>query len=176
LCIVLATLAGMHAHFAHATPPPQVIISAVLPNPGSGPEWVMIENRDSGAANRPLKLFLPWFATGASGVKPIGDVGPPPTLNFIDIAGWQLGDGSVWYAIPQDLPPMPAGAKVQIFFDGQGASANEYDLRDGLMTLHSPAGMVNVLPDTRGNVMLYAGDVNTADNLRARYEWGVGIE
>jgi hypothetical protein len=33
--------------------------------------------------------------------------------------------------------------------------------------------MVNVFPDTKGKVFLYAGDVNTPVNLRAQYEWGV---
>lgn len=176
LCILLAVLAGVNAQSAHAATSPQVIISAVLPNPSSGPEWVMIEYRDPSAKENPLKLFLPWIAIGDAGTKPIDKIGPPPTLNIINIAGWQLGNGNTWYTVPQNLPPLRAGAKVIVYYDGLGASHDDDDLSDGTATLHTPAGMTNVLPDTKGVILLYAGDVNTTDNLRAKYEWGVGIE
>lgn len=175
LCIVLAVLAGIPAQLAHSTTPPQVVISAVLPNPASGPEWVILEYRALSAENTPHKLFLPWIATGDAGEKPIDNIGPPPTLNFIDIAGWHMGDGNRWYTLPHDLPPMPAGTKVIVYYDGLGATHDDYDYGDGIASLHTPAGMVNVLPDTQGVILLYAGDVNTPDNLRAKYEWGLGI-
>lgn len=178
LCVALAALAGLTAtQPIHATTrPTQIIISAALPNPTSGSEWVMIENRIAGSGNKPFKTFLPLVAMGNTGAKPIGGIGEPPTLDIVDIAGWRLGNGNTWYLFPYDLPPMPAGAKVILYFDGLGAAADDYDYDDGTAALHTPAGMVNVLPDTKGVIFLYAGDVNTPDNLRARYEWGVGIE
>ena len=111
LCIVLAMLAGMNAHVSHAATPPQVIISAVLPNPASGPEWVMVENHIAGNGNKPVKTFLPMIATGDSSAKPIGGIGQPPALNIVDIAGWRLGNGSMWYTIPLTLPPCPPAQK-----------------------------------------------------------------
>lgn len=178
LCVALAALAGLMAtQPVHATTrPTQIIISAVLPNPKHGPEWVMIENHIAGSGNKPFKTFLPLVATDNAGAKPIGGIGQPPALNIADIAGWRLGNGNTWYTIPHDLPPMPAGAKVIVYFDGKGAPADDYEYDDGAAELHTPAGMVNLLPDTQGVIFLYAGDVNTPDNLRARYEWGVGIE
>jgi len=151
-----------------------VIISAVLPNPGSGPEWVMLENRTSAAGTMPHQIFLPMMMNRMDNITPISAVGEPPAPTDANIAGWRLGNGSDWYALPDYLPPLPAGAKVIVYFDGLGAAADDYDFSDGMAALHTPAGMVNVFPDTAGKALLYAGDANTPENLRAQYEWGVG--
>lgn len=175
--VALVALAGLMAsqptHTAAYTT--QIIISAVLPNPTRGPEWVMIENRVAGSEAKPFKTFLPLMATGDPSAKPINQIGPPPTLTFVDMAGWKLGNGNTWYTIPHNLPPMPAGAKVIVYFDGLGAAEDNYDYGGGAAKLHSPAGMVDVLPDAKGVILLFAGDVNTPANLRAKYEWGSRI-
>ncbi len=172
MCITLAVFAGLHPTPAIATQPPNVIISAVFPNPASGTEWVVIENQANGANARPFKLFLPLMAKHNHDATPIDTIGPPPVPTFVDISGWQLGHAGIWYTLPNDLPPIPAGAKVIVYFDGLGAGANEYDYTDGAATLHTPAGMVNVLPDAAGRVLLYAGDAIAPENLRAQFAWG----
>ena len=176
-CGLLASTQCMNPMPAAAvTQTSSVIISAVLPNPSSGPEWVMLENRSSAADVMPHQTFLPLVMNHIAGSMPISTVGQPPTLSVSDIAGWRLGNGADWYTLPDDLPPLPAGAKLIVYFDGLGAAADDYDLSDGMAELHTPAGMVNMLPDTAGKVFLYASEANTPENLRAQYEWGIGIE
>ena len=63
-------------------------------------------------------------------------------------------DGNI-YRIPAALPSAPAGARVVVIFDGQGSSANDLDFGDGVATLHSPPGMVNILEDNGDQVALY---------------------
>jgi hypothetical protein len=167
------SMAGLIAQPAVAAGPSTVIIGAVLPNPSQGPEWVVIENRADGQKARPFRMFLPLMMHPIGGDAPTAQVGLPPLLTIADIAGWQLGTAGAWYTLPPDLPPMPAGTKVIVYFDGLGAAANDYDFSDGVAELHSPAGMTDVFPDTTGKVMLYAGDVATPDNLRAQYAWAV---
>jgi hypothetical protein len=175
LCAFLVVLVTMTpSTTTAATPSTRLIISAVLPNPSSGPEWVAIENRVFAPDKMPHKVFLPWVARPSSSL-PIGEVGQPPALTIVDVAGWQLGYPGMWYTLPHDLPPIPAGARVIVYFDGLSAVENDYDYGDGVAELHTPAGMVNVFPDTKGKVFLYAGDVNTPVNLRAQYEWDVNI-
>lgn len=151
-----------------------MIISAVLPNPSAGSEWVMLENIDQRLGQKPFKMFLPAIQHYASNT-PIEWVGPPPMPAHIDITGWLLGSAGAWFVFPNALPPVPLGAKVIVYFDGLGETANDYDYSDGIAILHTPAGMTGVLPDAAGKVMLYAGSVSTSDNLRAQYEWGIAI-
>jgi hypothetical protein len=175
MCALLLVLAGIHpAPATAATHAPHVIIGAVLPNPASGPEWVMLEVTEQIVPHKRIRVFLPIALSCVDCMSPIQQIGQPPALTHVDMSGWKLGFAGMWYTLPANLPPLPAGAKVMVNFDGQGASANDMDLRDGVMHLHTPTSMVNVLPNTAGKLFLFAGDVNTPDNLRAQYEWGVG--
>jgi len=72
------------------------------------------------------------------------------------LGGYSLRDedGNV-YRIPAALPNAPAGARVVVIFDGQGSGANDLDFGDGVATLHSPPGMVNILEDNGDQVALY---------------------
>jgi poly(3-hydroxybutyrate) depolymerase len=134
----------------------------------------MIEYRASTAEAMPHQLFLPLMMNHIPSSMPISTVGQPPTLSIANIAGWRLGNDDTWYAFPANMPVIPAGAKVIVYFDGSGNGADDYDFSDGMAELHTPAGMVNVFPDTAGKAWLYAGDANTPENLRAQYEWGIG--
>ncbi len=175
MCALLAVVAGVNPRPARADhPSPVMVISAMLPNPSHGPEWVMLENRDTRLENKPFKVFLPVMHLRDSDL-PSETVGPPPAPSFIEMDGWRLGRAGQWYFFPSDMPPVPLGANVKVYFDGLGEEANDYNFSDGVAELHTPAGLTNVFPDTKGKVFLYAGDVSTPANLRAQYEWGVGI-
>jgi hypothetical protein len=147
----------------------RVIIHSVLPNPESGPEWVELVN-ESELARR---IFLPLVAVvneGSAGMPPPAQMVMPATA----MSGWQLGDGvSTWYEVPADMPPVPYGARVIVYFDGAGPAANDYDFSDNLAVLHTPPGLVNVFNDTEGKVILYAGVERTHEQMRSTLSWKV---
>lgn len=74
----------------------------------------------------------------------------------VKISGYGLTDeDGHWYRIPDALPALPGGALVVIALDGLGSEHDEYDLDDGVATLHSPPGLVDVLEDDADQVALY---------------------
>jgi len=77
-------------------------------------------------------------------------------LSAVNVRGFVLGDedGNL-YRIPSNLPDLPLGAFVVVYFDGLGASANELDFGDNVAVLHSAAGQVNVFEDDADQVGLY---------------------
>lgn len=77
-------------------------------------------------------------------------------VTAVNLRGFVLGDedGNL-YRIPSNLPDLPPGAFVVVYFDGLGASANELDFGDHIAVLHSAAGQVNVFEDDADQVGLY---------------------
>lgn len=145
----------------------RVIVNAVLPNPTSGPEWVELFN-DSQLI---YKIYIPLMTRGQDDAPSGGVVkaGNGPATN---IAGWQLGnDDGNWYTIPGELPPVPYGAKVKIYFDGAGPTNNDYDFSDNLAVLHTPPGLTNIFPDLNGQAVLYASGVRTPETFRSKQAW-----
>lgn len=63
-------------------------------------------------------------------------------------------DGAI-YRIPAALPNVPPGALVVVIFDGLGSGSNDTNFGDGVATLHSPPGMVDILEDNGDQVALY---------------------
>jgi uncharacterized protein YfaP (DUF2135 family) len=63
-------------------------------------------------------------------------------------------DGPI-YRFPTALPDVPPGASVVVVFDGLGNGLDDSNFGDGVATLHSPPGMVNILEDDGDQVALY---------------------
>jgi hypothetical protein len=147
----------------------RVTIHSVLPNPESGPEWVELVNE----SELVRRVFLPVVAVvndGSGGMPAPAQMVIPATT----MSGWQLGDGAgTWYEVPAEMPPVPYGARVIIYFDGAGPATNDYDFSDNLAVLHTPPGLVNVFNDTEGKVILYAGVERTAEQERSTLSWKV---
>jgi hypothetical protein len=75
--------------------------------------------------------------------------------NPIDVSGYRLSNEEGMSYIFPNLPPLPPDTFVVVIFDGAGNSADETDVSDKRITLHSPPGMVNVLNDQAGVLSLY---------------------
>lgn len=147
----------------------RVTIRSALPNPESGPEWVELVNE----SELVRRVFLPVVAVvndGSGGMPAPAQVVIPVTA----MSGWQLGDGDgAWYDIPAEMPPVPFGARVIVYFDGAGEAANDYDFSDNVAVLHTPAGLTGIFDDQEGAAVLYASGVRTADTLRSRFAWAL---
>jgi|GEM_PF-6477754 len=146
---------------------PKVRIADTLTNPTSGPEWVDLKVEESLTHH----LFMPAIMKPLP-PPPSYDVGTPPIPAFatgMSIARWELSnDAGVNYVIPAALPWLPIGTRVHIVFDGAGPATDDYNVSDGLATLHSPPGMVKVFNPSNSQVSLYSSSNHTADTLRAR--------
>lgn len=82
----------------------------------------------------------------------------------LNLDGYGLTDeDDNWYRLPEALPDVPAGAFVVVIFDGLGSGSDDYDFSDNLVTLHTPAGLVNIFEDEADQVAFY---LNTAFNHR----------
>jgi Mg-chelatase subunit ChlD len=154
-----------------------VRLNEVMPKAATGGfEWVEIWN------TAPFyEVFLPSvlrLPTGAGIRSESAGVPTPRTTSAVlersvDISGWEItdGEGSV-YTIPDALPPMRPMAFVRVIFDGQGSSANDYDMRDGLAVLHTPAGATGVFDDATDQAALYTGSTHESSTIRDFVAWG----
>ena len=145
---------------------PKIRIADTLTNPASGPEWVEL-SVDESLTHR---TFLPVIMRPLP-PPPTFEVGTPPIpagATGLSIGGWELSnDAGVNYVVPAALPPLPVGTHVRIVFDGAGATADDYDLSDGLITLHSLTGMLNVFDNSNSQVSIYSSSDHTSATLRA---------
>jgi hypothetical protein len=82
-------------------------------------------------------------------------------------------DEDIWFDFPSDLPPVPYGSRMIVYFDGAGPDSNDYDFSDGLGVLHTPAGVENVFHDTQGKAVLYTAGDRSADMLRSQLAWAL---
>jgi hypothetical protein len=148
----------------------RVVIEGVLPNPVNGSEWVELVNNSELA----YQAFLPISATGGASPTPIAGESPALAQPGTDMDGWQLGnDEGIWFDFPSDLPPVPYGSRMIVYFDGAGPDGNDYDFSDGLGVLHTPAGAENVFHDTQGKAVLYTAGDRSADMLRSQLAWAL---
>ncbi|MBI3960602.1 MAG: hypothetical protein HY328_17465, partial [Chloroflexi bacterium] len=82
-----------------------------------------------------------------------------------NLSGWQISAGSgAIYTFPDGLPTLPPQTFVLVYFDGLGETANEYDLSDGVITLHTPSGMVNSFGPV-DQISLFSSAVHTTTTL-----------
>lgn len=89
------------------------------------------------------------------------------------LSGWELTDedGSA-YVFPSSMPRVPSGATILLLLDGRGESANDYDLSDNLIVVHSPAGLVDILEDEGDQCALYRGSARAWESLVSFVAWG----
>ncbi|HSR34273.1 MAG TPA: lamin tail domain-containing protein [Anaerolineae bacterium] len=149
-------------------------INEVMPKPEGGEfEWVELYN--GGFFHLYLPLVLRSFPGEAAAGAPSGraPAGAGTTAGPVDISGWQVTDeDGNDYTVPDALPAVPRGAYVLILFDGQGPTADDYDVSDGLATLHSPPGMVDILEDEADQVGLYSSSTHSPDTIADFVAWG----
>ena len=76
------------------------------------------------------------------------------------------------YAFPDDLPGTPAGAFVVVLFDGLGAEEDEYDLEDGVVTVHSNLDLIDPFDPAGDQLALFAAGEEGAETLLDFVAWG----
>lgn len=108
------------------------------------------------------RLFLPLIQGGAGGAVTSRAANPFQQTASLQGFSVRTCDGSV-YPIPSTLPTLPKGTVVMIRFDGQGAAADELDPADGVVTLHTPAGMSSPFQTEGDAFALLAGDGSVYD-------------
>ncbi len=136
-----------------------IIINEVLPKPQEGDyEWVELYP-DYHVVYLPLVLKSSSGGAVSAGVSRLTASGSAAVVGLvdIDISGWQVtdGDGNT-YTVPDALPAVLPDGYVLIYFDGQGATADDYDFSDGVAVLHTPAGLVDIFDDQADQVALYS--------------------
>jgi hypothetical protein len=151
----------------------RVAINEVLPNPTGGSEWVELIN----ASFLEPKAFAPLVARDGqfnpqANSALNANVAATPIATAIN--GWQVtNEDGLIYTIPNELPPVPFGAFVLIYFDGTGPAGNDYDFSDKTAVLHTPAGLTNIFGDTNGQAAVYAPGALDAANIRSFVAWGL---
>lgn len=153
--------------------PPAPYINEVLLNPQEGDfQWVELHSPAYYVVYLPLMLRSnPGSASlGTFSFTPIA---PPSIQGPVDISGWQITneDGSS-YTVPNALPPVPPDSYVLIHFDGQGATADDYDFSDAVAVLHTSAGLVDIFDPESGQVGLYNSSNHTVQTICHFVAWG----
>ena len=83
------------------------------------------------------------------------------TAESVKAGGCLLSDGDGnWYQIPLNLPLVPPEGFVVVQFDGLGSGADETNMSDGLATLHSLPGMMDIFEEV-DQVAFYAEGYRT---------------
>ncbi|MEA3397624.1 MAG: VWA domain-containing protein [Chloroflexota bacterium] len=145
-----------------------VVINEVMPKPGTGEyEWVEL-------INRVYHVYLPlvfkgFGGSGMSGLSPAAPLGGVSAGVSLD--GYEITDedGNT-YAIPSELPPVPSGAFVLIYF---GEGTDDYDFSDNKAVLYAGSSLVNTLEDAGDQVALYSGSIHSADTIVDFVAWGI---
>ncbi|MFW6082641.1 MAG: hypothetical protein ACOC8C_01160 [Chloroflexota bacterium] len=148
-------------------------INEVMPNPQDGDfEWVELHC----ATYHTLYLPLVLRNSGVSaslGLPVFSSTGSARLPGLVDISGWQITDeDGNDYTIPDALPAVPPDSYILIYFDGQGATEDDYDFSDGVAVLHTPAGVINVFEDEADQVGLYSSNSHGPDTIRDFVAWG----
>ena len=175
--IVLGLLGG--SHFLHSTAaraageanlssqPVNVVLNEVMPKPASGEAaWVELYVEA-------FRVYLPIVFKSGGSLQSVSPSGLQAAASGIDLSGWQVSNesGDV-YTLPAALTDVPANTYVLIYFDGLGAGSDDYDPSDGLITLHTPAGLGDVFPDEAGQVALYQPGTLSAQTIVDFLVWG----
>jgi regulation of enolase protein 1 (concanavalin A-like superfamily) len=117
-----------------------------------------------------INEVMPEPEAGGSEWVELLNVGPGP----LDVGGYQVTDeDDNVYTIPDALPEVPRDGLVLIYFDGQGAGADDYDLSDNLAVLHSTAGLVDIFEDDGDQVAVYQCTPHSPDTIVAFMAYGL---
>ncbi len=148
------------------------VLNEVMPKPSvDGYAWVELY-----VDQQMQHLYLPVVVRAASSSQSAPAAEQPlapgalPTLNM---AGWKVTNelGQV-YTLPAALTAVPKGTFLLIHFDGAGAGADEYDPSDGVIHLHTPAGMTDIFPDAAGQTALYRSGGLDPAHIADFLAWG----
>lgn len=148
-----------------------VVINEVMPKPGTGEAaWIELF-----AGEQMMNVYLPLVSkTGGVNAQTASvQAAQAMTPASINLAGWQVSNetGAV-YTIPAAVSNVPNNVYILIYFDGQGAAADDYDPSDGQIVLHTEAGLGDVFPDEAGQVALYQPGERTAQSIVDFVAWG----
>jgi len=151
-----------------------IIINEVLPKPQEGSyEWVELHYANYHVVYLPLVLKNSSGSAGSAGMSSSTASGSAAVGGLTDISGWQVTDeDGRTYTIPEALPAVPPDGYVIIYFDGQGAQADDYDFSDGVAVLHSPEGLTDIFEDVADQVALYASSPHSSEAVVDFVAWG----
>ncbi|NOZ72183.1 MAG: VWA domain-containing protein, partial [Chloroflexi bacterium] len=148
-----------------------VVINEVMPKPGvQGAAWVELF-----VGEQEFSVYLPAIAhtSGTEVQTATLPSGQHPLVTTLNLAGWQISNeqGQV-YQIPPQVSNVPNNTYILVYFDGQGPAANDYNPNDGQIVLHTPAGMLDIFPDTAGQVALYEAGSRSPQSIVDFVAWG----
>jgi Mg-chelatase subunit ChlD len=148
-----------------------IVINELLPAPLPGSqEWVELYH---GGGHL---VYLPAVARNSSGSATVSGAQEgvsPAAGSALEISGWQVSDQDGHnYTIPDALPPVPLNGYVLIYFDGQGAGADDYNFADGIAVLHTPAGLTGIFEDDADQVALYSSGDHNPSTIRDFVAYG----
>ncbi|MEZ4640395.1 MAG: VWA domain-containing protein [Caldilineaceae bacterium] len=155
---------------AQETEDPPVLLNEVMPKPAAeGAAWV--ELYVGATPDVTMNLYLPTIA--GIPAESAASTAQAASTAAIDLSGWQISneDGQI-YTLPAEVPALNEGIYVLVYFDGQGAAANDYDPADGRITLHTQPGLGDVFPDAQGQAALYRPGDRNADTIVDFVAWG----
>ena len=149
-----------------------VVINEVMPKPDVGEyEWVEL------LVPRVYFVYLPvvlrgFPSGGGVGSGPVGLAGA--ASSDVDLDGYEITDedGNT-YAIPSELPPVPQGAFVLIYFS---EGTDDYDFGDNKAVLYASSGLSDIFEDAGDQVALYSGSTHSADTIVDFVAWGIEPE
>jgi hypothetical protein len=149
-----------------------VVINEVMPKPDVGEyEWVEL------LVPRVYFVYLPVVLRGfpSGGGVGSGLVGLAGAASSdVDLHGYEITDedGNT-YAIPSELPPVPQGAFVLIYFS---EGTDDYDFGDNKAILYAGAVPTDTFEDAGDQVALYYTSTHSADTIVDFVAWGIEPE
>lgn len=158
---------------------PLVVINEVMPKAEAGkPEWVELAFVAAGPEHvlyLPIlfKEFAPGGGAISAGLSGVAQVSSGESTS-VDLSGYEITDedGNL-YALPQELPPVPPGAFVLIYF---GEGTNDYDLSDDQAVLYTGSQLADVFEDAGDQVVLYSSGDHNAETITDLVAWGIAPE
>jgi Mg-chelatase subunit ChlD len=141
----------------------QLYLSEVSPAAdASHPAWVELTvgrvDLDPQRVFTPLVLFAAQAPAQAGERAPTGSsvIAGTPRAGLIGISHWKVSDMDGGdYTFPDSLPDLPQGTRLLLLFDGQGSAQDDLDPADGLVTLHTPAGLTDPFEAAGDQLALY---------------------
>ena len=165
--LILTSCLVLFSRSAAASPPPQpaaaigslyAVLNEVMPKPASGAHaWVEVYVGQEGQL-----VYLPAIQKPATSFDlllpsptPAAPIQRTAAAAALDLSLWQItNETGQAYTIPDEIPPVPKGVFVLVYFDGAGPAGNDYDFSDGKIILHTPPGLLDIFSDASGQAAL----------------------